>query len=60
MSELLKLDGGRLKTIFPKVDIAVRIYLTIPSNNSKGERSFSTSPCEKNLTEEYPESGKVN
>ncbi|KAH3816257.1 hypothetical protein DPMN_117770 [Dreissena polymorpha] len=30
MSELLKLDGGQLKTTFPN---AVRIYLTIPVNN---------------------------
>ncbi|KAH3817146.1 hypothetical protein DPMN_118675 [Dreissena polymorpha] len=33
MSELLKLDGGQLQTTFPNVEIALRIYLTIPVNN---------------------------
>jgi hypothetical protein len=38
ISELIKLDGGQLLTTFPNVEIAVRIYLTIPVNNCQGER----------------------
>jgi len=42
MSELLKVDGGLFRASFPNVEIAIRIYLTIPVNNCQGERSFST------------------
>ena len=48
MSELLKVDGGLFRASFPNVEIAIRIYLTIPVNNCEGERSFSTLSRVKN------------
>lgn len=30
-----------LQNVFPNVDIALRIYLTLPVSNASGERSFS-------------------
>ena len=30
-----------LQQVFPNVDIALRIYLTLPVSNASGERSFS-------------------
>lgn len=30
-----------LSSVFPNVDIALRIYLTLPVTNASGERSFS-------------------
>ena len=30
-----------LQSVFPNVDIALRIYLTLPVSNASGERSFS-------------------
>jgi len=44
----LKVDGGLFRASFPNVEIAVRIYLTIPINNCEGERSFSTISRVKN------------
>ena len=48
-----------LQSVFPNVDIALRIYLTLPVSNASGERSFSklgiikhrlrTSMCEDRL-----------
>jgi hypothetical protein len=48
MNDLLKADGGLLLASFPNVGIALRIYLTIPTNNCQGERSFSTLSRVKN------------
>ena len=48
-----------LQSVYPNVDIALRIYLTLPVSNASGERSFSkfgiikhrlrTSMCEDRL-----------
>ena len=48
MNNLLKADGGLLFASFPKMGIALRMYLTIPINNCQGERSFSTLSRVKN------------
>jgi len=48
MSEMLKANGGLFRASFPNVEIAIRIYLTIPINNCQGERSFSTLSRVKN------------
>ena len=40
MSKLLSAKGSLLLPTFPNVGIALRIYLTIPVNKCKGERSF--------------------
>ena len=42
VGELLKLIRKRgLQTVFPNIDIALRLYLTLPVTNASGERSFS-------------------
>lgn len=42
VGELLKLIMKRgLQTVFPNIDIALRLYLTLPVTNASGERSFS-------------------
>jgi len=38
---LLLIRERQLQSVFPNVDIALRIYLTLPVSNASGERSFS-------------------
>ncbi|XP_071744164.1 uncharacterized protein [Lepeophtheirus salmonis] len=41
MSLLNHIRGKRLESVFPNVDIALRLFLTLPITNTTGERSFS-------------------
>lgn len=36
------LHSQNLRDVYPNVDIALRIFLSIPATNCSGERSFST------------------
>ncbi|MBN3309056.1 ZMYM1 protein, partial [Amia calva] len=48
-AELLQIvDRNGLKTIFPNVYVALRLFLTLPITNCEGERSFSTLKRVKN------------
>lgn len=38
---LILMKKNELSSVFPNVDIARRIYLTLPVSNASGERSFS-------------------
>ena len=42
MYKLLRSLTGGGQCVFPNVEIALHIYLTLPSTNAEGERSFST------------------
>lgn len=45
---LLCIKKRKLQTIFPNVDVALRLYLTLPVTNASGERSFSKLKLVKN------------
>ena len=48
-NKLLHLMREReLQNVFPNVDIALRLYLTLPVSNASGERSFSKLGIVKN------------
>lgn len=45
---LMTIRKRKLQTIFPNVDVALRLYLTLPVTNASGERSFSKLKLVKN------------
>lgn len=58
MMRLLKEQD--LSSVFPNVDIALRLYLTLPVSNASGERSFSKLGLIKNRLRTTMTEGRLN